>query len=127
MATNSKSANQNFEQQRQRNQSLYSKYLNLGKEFLSQGDRVESERNFQMAEHYARLLGQNGESFHEKKQSTLVAESHSSSEIQNFPIENSEDASPPIQPRDGRSGPGARRKNGIFGQRKNAKKREEEE
>jgi hypothetical protein len=47
---------QNLDQQKQRNQSLYVKYLALGKDSISQGDNIEAERNFQHAEHYIRLL-----------------------------------------------------------------------
>ncbi|GHS91535.1 hypothetical protein AGMMS49949_02090 [Alphaproteobacteria bacterium] len=44
------------EQQRQRCQSLQAKFITLGKEAASQGERVEAERFFQYAEHYTRVL-----------------------------------------------------------------------
>ncbi|MDR1907417.1 MAG: DUF4167 domain-containing protein [Holosporales bacterium] len=51
-----KFSSQNATQQKQRNQSLYSKYITQGKDALSQGDYIEAERHFQSAEHCIRQV-----------------------------------------------------------------------
>jgi hypothetical protein len=50
-----KFSQQETELQKQKNMSLYAKFVTLGRENAAQGDLVEAERNFQYAEHYIRV------------------------------------------------------------------------
>lgn len=90
MQLRSKFTRPDSEQQKQKNQALYTKYTALGKEALAQGDRIEAERNFQYAEHYIRLINFAHESS-SQKQNTQDMQNVEEKNSQDTPIDSFSD------------------------------------
>jgi len=81
-------------------QQLFEKYLQLGRDATSSGDRVMAEGYFQHAEHYFRILNA-------MNQATQQGQQQQNGQYQRRPYQGNDDGQPPGEPSDEQQEPRA--------------------